>query len=156
VDDNYCCQSFFIRYPRNFWSAVSVGRLVYFFFGRFLALRALDRDNVSCANKLDILYCWVIGKLMLTLGLSLTAVNREMGRQHLQSSLDDRFLTCSGLRYGFFGFAVNSPLCQILFNIICHEFGSPAPTHDTILHCDPLFVSLRQSRTLDDAIFFKI
>jgi hypothetical protein len=45
--------------------------------------------------------------------LPLIAVNREIGA--FQPSFDDGLLTCCGFRCGFFGFAVDSHLCEVLF-----------------------------------------
>jgi hypothetical protein len=77
------------------------------------------RWELSLANKLDILCCWVIFSLIITFLLPLIAVNREIGfvihhtfvdrlcrekvlRQEPQSSFDNGLWTCCGFRCGFF------------------------------------------------------
>jgi hypothetical protein len=102
----------------------------------------------------------VIFRLIITLLLPFIAVNREIGlvihytfvdrfcreknlRQELHPSFDDRILTCCGFRCGFFVFAVDSHLCQILFDSVVMNLDLPPQ----FTRYDPLFVS---SRTLDD------
>jgi hypothetical protein len=119
------------------------------------------RWELSLANKLDILCCWLIFRLIITLLLPLIAVTRKIGLvihhtfvdrfcreqvllQELQPSFDNGLLTCCGLRCGFLGFAVNSHLCQILFDSVVMNLDLQPLIHDTILRCDLLFVSSRQ------------
>jgi hypothetical protein len=95
------------------------------------------------------LLCHSLPSTVIGLVIHHTFVDRfcreKVLRQELQPSFDDGLLTCCGLKCGFFGFAVTSYLCQILFdNVVCDELASSTPIHDTILHCDPLFVSSRQ------------
>jgi hypothetical protein len=61
-------------------------------------------------------------------------------RQKLQPNYDDLLLTCCGFRCWFFHFAMDSHTFWQCWN----ELGSSTPIYDTILRCDPLFVSSRQ------------
>jgi hypothetical protein len=90
----------------------------------------------------------MIFRLIITLLLPLIAVNREIGLvihhtfvdryyrenrilQELQPSFDDGLLTCCGFKYGFFGFAVDSNLCQILFGSAGGDWDQRPLRHPT-------------------------
>jgi hypothetical protein len=54
-------------------------------------------------------------------------------RQELQPSFDGGLLTCCGFSCGFFGFAVDFHLCQILFDSVVMNLDLPPPRYNVEL-----------------------
>jgi hypothetical protein len=94
--------------------------------------------ELGLAKKLDIFYCWIFFSFIITLLLYKT----------VHPSCVDWFyrekLTC----YGIIGanlLAVRwTTICFKYFWQFCDELGSSVPICDTILRCDPQFVTSRQ------------
>jgi hypothetical protein len=99
------------------------------------------RWEFDLAKKPDILCCWVIFRLIIPLLLPIIAVKSEIGlvinhtfvdrlcmhaeKEFCVRSFDDGLLTCCGFRCGFFGFAVDSHFCQILFASVVMNLDLP-------------------------------